>query len=87
MAVTARGRDNIRIAAKVLAIFIFGLAILLLMNAVGVVYPSRGPMDGLSPELSGGDRVLSAVYVIVSFLTFLLPLLVLRQELRKRRNP
>ena len=86
MAVTTRGRDNIRIAVKVLVIFIFGLAILLLMNLSGVIYPQRDPMSGLSPELSSGDRVLSGVYVIVSFLTFLLPLLVLRQELRKRRR-
>ena len=84
---TTRGRDNIRIAVKVLVIFLFGLAILLLMNLSGVIYPQRDPMSGLLPELSSGDRVLSGAYVIVSFLTFLLPLLVLRQELRKRRKP
>jgi hypothetical protein len=87
VAVTTRGRDNVRIAIKVLAIFVFGVGVMLLMHVTGIIYPSRSPTDDLSPELSASDRVLSGLYVIVSFLTFLLPLLVLRQELRKRRKP
>jgi hypothetical protein len=85
--VTERGRDNLRIAIKVLALFATGLGILFLVHLAGVVYPSREPIDIYPSRPSTGQVALSVVYVGLFFLTFLVPVLVLRRELQKRRKP
>ncbi len=77
---TERSRDNLRIAAKVIGVFIVLLGMLFLVRTVAMnvrTEPSGQP--------STSELIANAVYALFLFLTFIVPLMLLRSELRRRR--
>ena len=84
---TERGRDNARIATKVFIFFVVPLALLFLLHVFGVAPESRQPGMELFPATpSITEQIFSGLYFVLLFVTFVLPLLVLRKELQKRRT-
>jgi len=85
--VTKRGLDNVRIATKVLVYFVVPLGLLFALQTFVLVSPSAKPeFDVFPEEPTTLQKVGLAVYVVLLFITFALPLLVLRRELQKRRD-
>ena len=83
---SARGRDNLRIVLKVLSTFIILLGLLYAVYLVTWPIVSTQPSVGEPGEVSGAAKIANAVYAVFFFLTFIVPLLVLRGELRRRKQ-
>ena len=86
MAVTERGRDTARIAIKVVIFFIVPFGLLYSLHSLGLVPASRQwdvEPDPSKPTVA--EMIVSGLYFVLLFVTFVLPLLVLRRELQKRR--
>lgn len=82
-----RGRDNVRIAFKVLGTFTVLLIGLLIVRTVALsLRPEVMPADIFTHRPSSVELAANTTYAIFLFLTFLVPLLVLRYELRKRKR-
>jgi hypothetical protein len=85
--VSGRARDNLRIAAKVLAIFAVLLGMLFVVRTVALsVRPEVAAGDPFSRRPSAPEVIANTAYAVFLFLTFLVPLLVLRGELRRRKR-
>jgi hypothetical protein len=84
--VTERGYDNVRIATKVLTYFVVGLSILLVVQRYIALPPAPSELGIYPDQPSLAQKVGGAVYVLLLFFTFVLPLLVLRRELQRRRR-
>jgi hypothetical protein len=84
--VSSRGGDYVRIAAKVLGTFLMLLGLLYVTYLVTWPIVSTQPSVGLPGEVSTAGKIASAVYGLFFFLTFMVPLIVLRHELRKQKQ-
>ena len=78
--------DNLKIAAKVVTTFIVLLGLLYVVHSVTSPIVSAQYSGAYPGELSGAAKVAGAVYAIFLFLTFVVPLLVLRSGLRQRKR-
>ena len=84
---TERGLDNVRIATKALIYFVVPLGLLFGVHTFVLVSPPQQPDFEVFPEEPSRIQTIGfAAYVILLFITFTLPLLVLRRELQKRRD-
>ena len=81
-----RGRDNLRIAAKALFTFLVLLGLLYVTHLITSPIVATQPSVGTPGEVTTAGKIASAVYGLSFFLTFVVPLLVLRSELRGRKR-
>ncbi len=80
---TERGLDNIRIATKVLASFVVPLGIVFLLIILWVYF---GLHAKIPVEMDPQDvTVLDVLFFILVLLTIVLPIVMLRRELQKRK--
>lgn len=84
---SGRALDNLKIAAKVLAVFAVLLGMLFVVRTVALsVRPDVLPADPYAYQPSTAEAIANAIYAMFLFSTFVVPLLVLRSELRRRRR-
>ena len=84
---SGRTRDNLRIAAKVVGVFAALLGMLFVVRVVAMsVRPDFPVDDPFARQPSAAEMIANTVYAIFLFLTFVVPLLVLRSELRRRKR-
>lgn len=81
-----RRRETIQIATKVLATFLVLLGLLYVVYLITSPIVATEPAVGMPGETSTAGKIASAAYGLFFFLTFMVPLIVLRHELRRRKQ-
>jgi len=83
-----RSTENLRLAIRVTSIFVVLLGLVFVFSLV-LSYAGKennNPLGIYPEEPTGSQLVLGVLFISVVLLTFVLPLLVLRRELQKRRQ-